>query len=69
VSWADVPPLPFELACVPQRFYRFIGLPVVSYAIPALVAMGQARHHHFAVRLAVDAEGAERRDRAQLARA
>lgn len=46
VPWADVPPLPFELACVPQRFYRFVRLPVVSYAIPALVAIGQARHHH-----------------------
>ncbi len=46
VSWSDVPPLPFELACVPQRFYRFVRLPVVSYAIPALVAIGQARHHH-----------------------
>ncbi len=44
VAWNQVVPLPFELACVPQRFYRFIRLPVVSYAIPALVAMGQARH-------------------------
>ena len=46
VAWSEVPPLPFELACVPQRFYRFIRLPVVSYAIPALVAIGQARHVH-----------------------
>lgn len=46
VSWRDVPSLPFELACLPQRFYRFVRLPVVSYAIPALVAIGQARYFH-----------------------
>jgi len=45
-SWKDVPALPFELACVPQRFYRFARMPVVSYAIPALVAIGQARYFH-----------------------
>ena len=44
--WIEVSSLPFELACVPQRFYRWLGLPVVSYAIPALVAVGQARYHH-----------------------
>jgi squalene-hopene/tetraprenyl-beta-curcumene cyclase len=46
VPWEDVSPLPFELACFPQRLYRFLRLPVVSYAIPALVAVGQARYHH-----------------------
>ncbi len=46
VPWSEVPPLPFELACLPQRFYRFVRLPVVSYAIPALVAIGQARYFH-----------------------
>jgi squalene-hopene/tetraprenyl-beta-curcumene cyclase len=45
-SWREVSPLPFELACLPQRFYRFVRLPVVSYAIPALVAIGQARYFH-----------------------
>lgn len=45
-SWEDVSPLPFELACVPQRFYRFVRMPVVSYAVPALVAIGQARYFH-----------------------
>lgn len=43
-DWSMVDPLPFELACVPQRLYRFVGLPVVSYAVPALVAIGQARY-------------------------
>jgi squalene-hopene/tetraprenyl-beta-curcumene cyclase len=46
VPWNEVSPLPFELACLPQAWYRFLRLPVVSYAIPALVAIGQARFHH-----------------------
>jgi squalene-hopene/tetraprenyl-beta-curcumene cyclase len=46
VPWAAVPPLPFELACLPQSFYRFARMPVVSYAVPALVAIGQARYFH-----------------------
>ena len=29
-----------------SRWYRFVGMPVVSYAIPALVAIGQARYFH-----------------------
>ncbi len=45
VPWSDVPALPFELACVPARFYAAMQLPVVSYALPALIAIGQARHH------------------------
>jgi squalene-hopene/tetraprenyl-beta-curcumene cyclase len=46
VDWGEVAPLPFELACVPQSLYRFVGMPVVSYAIPALVAIGQVRYFH-----------------------
>jgi squalene-hopene/tetraprenyl-beta-curcumene cyclase len=46
VSWREVSPLPFELACLPQSWFRFLQLPVVSYAIPALVAIGQARYFH-----------------------
>jgi len=46
VRWRDVAPLPFELACVPYRMLRFLRLPVVSYAVPALVAIGQARFFH-----------------------
>lgn len=46
VPWSQVSALPFELACFPQSFYRFLRLPVVSYAIPALVAIGQARYFH-----------------------
>jgi squalene-hopene/tetraprenyl-beta-curcumene cyclase len=46
VPWREVPPLPFELACFPQSWFRFLRLPVVSYALPALIALGQAVHHH-----------------------
>lgn len=46
VPWREVSPLPFELACLPQKFLRFVNLPVVSYALPALIAIGQARFHH-----------------------
>jgi squalene-hopene/tetraprenyl-beta-curcumene cyclase len=45
VDWREVPPLPFELACFPQSWYRFLRLHVVSYALPALIAIGQAIHH------------------------
>lgn len=43
VPWKEVSALPFEAACVPQRFYNLMQMPVVSYAIPALVAIGQAK--------------------------
>jgi squalene-hopene/tetraprenyl-beta-curcumene cyclase len=46
VPWSEVPALPFELAALPQAWYRFVKMPVVSYAIPALVAIGQAKHYH-----------------------
>lgn len=43
-GWRWVPQLPFELARFPQRWYSALQLPVVSYALPALIAIGQARH-------------------------
>src|SRR5262245_59555341 len=46
VSWDEVPSLPFELACFPQWMFRFLRLHVVSYALPALIAIGQCIHHH-----------------------
>ncbi|WP_207397722.1 prenyltransferase/squalene oxidase repeat-containing protein [Bremerella alba] len=46
VDWKEVAPLPFEAAVLPQSFYKLIQLPVVSYAIPALVAIGQAKFFH-----------------------
>jgi squalene-hopene/tetraprenyl-beta-curcumene cyclase len=45
VDWREVQQLPFELACLPARFYKTVRLPVVSYALPALIAIGQVRHH------------------------
>ncbi len=45
ISWHELPPLPFELGCLPHWFYRWIHLPVVSYALPALIAIGQVRHY------------------------
>ncbi len=44
VDWREVSPLPFELAWLPHSFYKFVSLPVVSYALPALIAIGQVRH-------------------------
>ena len=44
-EWKQVPHLPFEAAWLPQSWYRMARMPVVSYAIPALVAMGQAKFH------------------------
>jgi squalene-hopene/tetraprenyl-beta-curcumene cyclase len=46
VNWREVPRLPFELACLPQSWYRLARMPVVSYALPALIAIGQVVHFH-----------------------
>lgn len=46
VDWKEVIPLPFELACVPHRFYAAVKMPVVSYALPALIAIGQVIFKH-----------------------
>jgi squalene-hopene/tetraprenyl-beta-curcumene cyclase len=43
-AWRLIPQLPFELAVIPRRLFTVISLPVVSYALPALIAMGLARH-------------------------
>ena len=45
-AWRRVLPLPFELAAFPQKLFAALRLPVVSYALPALIAIGQVRHHH-----------------------
>jgi squalene-hopene/tetraprenyl-beta-curcumene cyclase len=45
-AWQWVLPLPFELAACPQQWFAWLRLPVVSYALPALIAIGQARHYH-----------------------
>jgi squalene-hopene/tetraprenyl-beta-curcumene cyclase len=45
-GWSLVRSLPFELAAFPHQFFAALQLPVVSYALPALIAIGQAIHHH-----------------------
>ncbi|HVV73609.1 MAG TPA: prenyltransferase/squalene oxidase repeat-containing protein [Verrucomicrobiae bacterium] len=45
-AWSHVIPLPFELAVFPKAWFAALQLPVVSYALPALIAMGYARHFH-----------------------
>ena len=45
-AWRRVLALPFELAAFPRSWFGAIGLPVVSYALPALIAIGHARFHH-----------------------
>lgn len=45
-AWKHVAALPFEFAALPHRVLRVLGLPVVSYALPALIAVGQSRHVH-----------------------
>ena len=45
-AWRLIPQLPFELAVIPRKFFTVITLPVVSYALPALIAMGLVRHRH-----------------------
>jgi squalene-hopene/tetraprenyl-beta-curcumene cyclase len=45
-AWRHVIALPFELAACPHSWFAALRLPVVSYALPALIAIGQARHHH-----------------------
>lgn len=43
-AWRLIPQLPFELAVAPRRLFGALRLPVVSYALPALISMGLARH-------------------------
>jgi squalene-hopene/tetraprenyl-beta-curcumene cyclase len=45
-AWKRIPQLPFELAAFPQRWFKWLRLPVVSYALPALIAIGLVRHKH-----------------------
>lgn len=44
LPWREVNALPFELALAPRGAMGALGLPVVSYALPALVCVGLSRH-------------------------
>jgi squalene-hopene/tetraprenyl-beta-curcumene cyclase len=46
VEWQDIPSLPYELATLPQSWYRLTKMQVVSYALPALIAVGLAIEYH-----------------------
>jgi squalene-hopene/tetraprenyl-beta-curcumene cyclase len=46
LPWEGIPRLPFELALFPHGWYRLLRLHVVSYALPALIAVGIAIHRH-----------------------
>ena len=39
-AWQRIVPLPFEAAAIPHGCYRFVNMQVVSYALPALIAIG-----------------------------
>lgn len=43
-GWSLVLRLPFELAVFPRAWFAAMRLPVVSYALPALIAIGYARY-------------------------
>lgn len=45
-AWRRVIQLPFELAAFPAAWFAALRLPVVSYALPALIAIGLAHHVH-----------------------
>jgi squalene-hopene/tetraprenyl-beta-curcumene cyclase len=44
--WHEIRPLPFELGALPREWFGAMRLPVVSYALPALIALGQVIHHY-----------------------
>jgi squalene-hopene/tetraprenyl-beta-curcumene cyclase len=45
-AWRLIKPLPFELAIFPHQLFKWLHLPVVSYALPALIAIGQVHYHY-----------------------
>ncbi|GAP70338.1 prenyltransferase-like [Bacteroidales bacterium 6E] len=45
-AFEKIPQLPFELSLMPRSIYRVLNLSVVSYAIPALIAVGIAIFRH-----------------------
>ena len=44
--WTLIKPLAFELAIFPHGLYKWLRLSVVSYALAALIAIGQVHFHH-----------------------
>lgn len=46
-GWKYVPQLPYQLAVLPDRFFKWLNLSMVSYAITALIAMGLIRQQNY----------------------
>jgi squalene-hopene/tetraprenyl-beta-curcumene cyclase len=46
IPWRQVPTLPYELVCVPERWQRLFRIAITPHAVPALVAVGWAKWHH-----------------------
>ncbi|MBR4903001.1 MAG: hypothetical protein IKZ46_18825 [Victivallales bacterium] len=42
-AWRGMPRFPFEAAILPEGLFKYMNLPVVSYAIPALICVGLAQ--------------------------
>ncbi|NNE91204.1 MAG: squalene--hopene cyclase [Verrucomicrobiales bacterium] len=42
-GWRLVPQFPFELSLFPREWFAILRLPVVSYALPALIAIGYGK--------------------------
>ena len=45
-AYLKIPPLPFELVLLPRVFFNILELKVVSYALPALIAVGLNIHRN-----------------------
>lgn len=45
-AWRLIKALPFELAIFPHQLFKWLRLPVVSYALPALIAIGQVHYYY-----------------------
>jgi len=45
-AWRLIEPLPFELAACPYWLFKWLRLSVVSYALPALIAVGQVNYYY-----------------------
>jgi len=52
-DWRRIPRLPFELSCLSHRVLKSMRLGVVSYALPALIAIGVLLHDRRPTRVPV----------------
>lgn len=45
-AWHRMPRFPFEAVLFPEKLFKYLNLPVVSYALPALICVGLAQLAH-----------------------